>query len=264
MSSSRNTVTVVIEAPTPPLGHLILSAKSERTYTSAPPSLERSTTTTYEMLPTALSFAKKLASCAGRFVAEQSRVEKRADATGYFADSVSAISDAQLWLVAERGERRADAFAPFGIEQEKTVSAQGYFVGSMQEIIADVFGAFATLDEKLPSALVYFGTMEEKKASAQGVHLHISDVNKIAEFIANYIPQLWHSKEWGVTMVQLKRGEARQIPFPPRKGTNVLKGVLYLSRGEWWLENLPDSAEHATLYNTQHDKIIAFVFCIVL
>lgn len=261
--SVNNTVRVAVQPPEPPIGHMILSAATSVARSVMPPVLEAGVTITYEMLAQALNFGRRLVSALGRFLTEGAKVERAADAKGYFASGESAFADAQLYFVPNAAHTLADARAPFGTEVERAADAKGYFAFNESEAIASAMGAFATLAERYPSALVYFGNIVDRTASAQGVNVHISDVNKVAEFIANYIPQAWSSKEWSVTAVILKRGEARKITFPDRKGSNVLKGILYISAGEWWLETVPNDAEYVIVYNTQHDKVMAFVYCLV-
>lgn len=261
--SISNTVRVAVQPPEPPTGHMILSAATSVARSVMPPVLEAGVTITYEMLAQALNFGRRLVSALGRFLAEGTKVERAADAKGYFASGESAFADAQLYFVPNAAHTLADARAPFGTEVERAADAKGYFAFNESEAIASAMGAFATLAERYPSALVYFGNIVDRTASAQGVNVHISDVNKVAEFIANYIPQAWSSKEWSVTAVILKRGEARKITFPDRKGSNVLKGILYISAGEWWLETVPNDAEYVVVYNTQRDKVVAFVYCLV-
>lgn len=261
--SISNTVRVAVQPPEPPTGHMILSAATSIARSVMPPTLEAGVTITYEMLAQALNFGRRLVSALGRFLAEGTKVERTADAKGYFASGESAFADAQLYFVPNAAHTLADARAPFGTEVERAADAKGYFAFNESEAIASAMGAFATLAERYPSALVYFGNIVDRTASAQGVNVHISDVNKVAEFIANYIPQAWSSKEWSVTAVILKRGEARKITFPDRKGSNVLKGILYISAGEWWLETVPNDAEYVVVYNTQRDKVVAFVYCLV-
>lgn len=261
--SINNTVRVAVQPPEPPIGHMILSAATSVARSVMPPVLEAGVTITYEMLAQALNFGRRLVSALGRFLTEGAKVERAADAKGYFASGESAFADAQLYFVPNAAHTLADARAPFGTEVERAADAKGYFAFNESEAIASAMGAFATLAERYPSALVYFGNIVDRTASAQGVNVHISDVNKVAEFIANYIPQAWSSKEWSVTAVILKRGEARKITFPDRKGSNVLKGILYISAGEWWLETVPNDAEYVIVYNTQRDKVVAFVYCLV-
>lgn len=261
--SINNTVRVAVQPPEPPIGHMILSAATSVARSVMPPVLEAGVTITYEMLAQALNFGRRLVSALGRFLTEGAKVERAADAKGYFASGESAFADAQLYFVPNAAHTLADARAPFGTEVERAADAKGYFAFNESEAIASAMGAFATLAERYPSALVYFGNIVDRTASAQGVNVHISDVNKVAEFIANYIPRAWSSKEWSVTAVILKRGEARKITFPDRKGSNVLKGILYISAGEWWLETVPNDAEYVIVYNTQRDKVVAFVYCLV-
>lgn len=265
LSDVGNITKVVVIAPQPPTGHLVLSAKDTKNYQSAPPALTAGVTHTYEMMANALTFAKRLVSALGRFVDANAPVERKADARGYIAEGVRASADAQAWIVMNAASERADALLSFGTEVERTATAHGHLALNADETAADAWGALATsLAETYPDALIYFGTIVDKQVSAQGVNVHLSDVNKIAEFIANYLPQAWKSKEWSVVVVPLRRGRARKVTFPNRSGANVLKGVLYIAAGEWWLEELPNDAQDVIVYNRDRDLVTAFVYCFVV
>lgn len=264
LTDVSNITKVVVMAPQPPTGHMIFSAKESKYYQAAPPMLTSGVTQYYEMLASALTFAKRLVSALGRFVDKNALIERSADARGYIGEGVSANTDAQVWFAVGAEEARADARAPFGTEVERQADAHGYFSFETSEALADAWGALAYLVDKYPDARVYFGTIEDKQVSAQGVNVHISDVNKVAEFIANYLPQAWKSKEWSVTVVPLRRGAARKVTFPNRSGSNVLKGVLYIAAGEWWLEELPSDTQDIVVYNRDKNLVTAFVYCFVL
>jgi len=192
-----------------------------------------------------------------RFLPQSAVTERSADAHGWFAVAEEGRADVKVWLLTQVHSVLSDAKIPFGLEVERSADAHGYFAGDVGEAFADAYFALGQLIEQRADALVYFGTMSEVFSDARLVNLHISDVSKINEFVANYLPEIWRTKEWGVLVVPLKRGEAKRVALPAR---SMEKGVLYLARYEWWIETLPNDASEAIVYNQSHPYLVAFVY----
>lgn len=262
---------------------MVLSAGSAaRTYITVGGELKRGTTKTYSMLKEALSWARRRADALLRFLLPSDVQERLVDATVVFAIVEEALADAVVRFVSEKSDRLADGAVGLASETaDRKADATSYFASLVSRRIADALTAFATLEERHPDALVYFGTEVSRAADGRAHFIHISDLYKIQQFLAEYIPQLFYQVEWGTVPVDLPAGASKKATVNPEQTFN--KAVVFFGRAikvkvaakinnawqhvteidessaGWAIAFLPNNTTEVLMLNTGGGRTLAFV-----
>ena len=194
-----------------------------RMYTITPPAEEGSVTITYTMIPNAFTFGRRRISTRGRFLPPTARAEVFADAKGLFAEEEEVKASSTVTFTSSKVSALSDAKFAIGSLAEVSADGRVNFAISKFDSIASAKFAFASeLEEKFASALFYFATKDDRFVDGEFHMLHISDVAFIRDFLAEYVPTLRTSKEWGASIHFLHSAESVKVLFPPQKMNKVL------------------------------------------